>query len=146
MSSEATVMSLLSIRKTSGSTVLLEYQSRPGQFQADVNGTMGPVPGALLARTTGTVVDFGQLTIPGLCRIMNLGATYYFEYGIYDPQTDVFYPLGECMPGESYIIRLSRNLLEEYTGTGTGTTAATNQFMLKAFGGNTNALVEAFEK
>lgn len=146
MADEATVMASLNIRKTSGTMTLLEYQSRPVQFRADVDGTKGPVPGALLALTTGTVVDFSQLTTPGLCRLANMGASYYYEYGLYDPQTDVFTPLGEVQPGESYVIRLSRNLLEEYTGTGTGTTAATNQFMVKAFGGSTTALVEAFEK
>lgn len=152
MSSEATVTSTLQIRKTSGTITTLEYQSRPATFLADVDGTKGPVPGALTVRTTGTVVDFSQLTIPGLCRIFNMDTASYFEYGIYDPQTHVFYPLGEVMPGESYVIRLSRNLLEEYSpgfsglGTGTGTTAATNQFMLKAFSANCNAVVEAFEK
>ena len=148
MANEARINSSLQIRKTSGTLTLLDYASRPSAFQATVTGTKGPSPGAVTAIRTGTVVSFAALTIPGFCRISSLDSDTgnYVEYGIYDPQTDVFYPLGEVGPGESYIIKLSRNLLEEYAGTGTGTTAATNSFMLKAFNASADCLVEAFEK
>lgn len=148
MSDEATVMSALNLRKTSGSLVVLEYMSRPAQFQADVDGTKGPVPGAFTVLRTGTIVDLSQLTIPGFYRVMNLSSDEgnYVEYGIYDPQTDVFYPWGEMGPGESYVGKFSRNLQEEYSGTGTGTTAATNKVMFKAFNASCVALLEAFEK
>ena len=142
MANEASIRVSLTIRKDN-----LFYQSQPSFFQADITGTAkGPVPGAMAVPTTGKIVDFGELTIPGLCKLHNLDETNYVEYGIYDPQIDVFYPLGEIMAGEVYVIRLSRNLLEEYTGTGTGTTAATNKFMLKAQGASCNCVIEAFEK
>ena len=149
MANEARITSSLQIRKTaSDGTVLLEYLSRPAAFTATVDGTKGPSPGAVTALTTGTIVDLSALTIPTFCRI---GAQFsdtgnYVEWGIYDPQTDVFYPMGEVNPGESYIIKLSRNLLEEYTATGTATTGATNKFMVKAFNASAVVLIEAFEK
>lgn len=148
MADEATVITTLNIRKTDGALVVLEYQSRPGQFRADVDGTKGPVPGAFTVLRTGTIVDLSQLTTPGLYRIMNMSSDEenYIEYGIYDPQTDVFTPWGELLAGESYVGRFSRNLLEEYSGTGTGTTGATNKVMLKSFNASAVALLEAFEK
>ena len=123
----------------------LEYRSQPTVFTADVAGAKGPVPGALAASTAGTDVDFGELTTPNLCRIMNLDATNFIEYGIWDPEGSTFYPLGELLAGEFTVLRLSRNLQEEY-GTGTGTTGAnTNRLRLKADTAACNVLVEAFE-
>ena len=93
----------------------------------------------------GTDVDFSELTIPGLCRLMNLDATNFIEFGIWDPEGGVFYPLGEIGPGKTYTIKLSRNLQEEF-GTGTGTTGAdTNRLRIKADTAACNVLVEAFE-
>lgn len=150
MADEATIRASLTIRKLSsdGTIVVLDHQSRPSAFTVDVTGAKGPSPGAVTARTTGTVVSFGELTIPSLCTIKSLDDDEgnYVEYGIYDLQTDVFYPLGEVGPGESYVLKLSRNLLEEFTGTGTGTTGATNQFMVKSFNANADVSIEAFEK
>jgi len=149
MSNEATIRSSLSLRKLDANNVtILEYSGRPSGFQADVAGTKGPVPGAITALRTGTIVDFSQLTIPGFCQITSLDSNTgnYVEYGIYDPQINVFYPLGELGVGESYILKLTRNLLEEYIGTGTGTTGPTNKFMVKGFNGNANVFVGAFEK
>ena len=147
MANEARIQSSLAIRKISGSLTLIDYRGTdPSAFQADVTGTKGPVPGALTVPTTGKIVDLTELTIPGLCELHNMDATNYVEYGIYDPQIDVFYPLGELLPGEKYTIRFSRNLAEEYTSTGTGTTAATNKFMLKAQNAACDVYVGAFEK
>jgi hypothetical protein len=58
----------------------------------------------------------------------------------------VFYPLIELLPGESYVFRLSRNIQEQYAGTGTGTTAPDNRLRIKANGASCVVLVEAFEK
>lgn len=140
MANEATVTSRLTIQKG-----YLDYMSRPGQFQATVTGTKGPVPGALEATTAGVSVDFSELTTPALCRLMNLDTTNFVEYGIWDPEGGVFYPLGELLPGESYVLRLSRNLNEEY-GTGAGTVGAnTNRLRLKADTAACQVMVEAFE-
>lgn len=146
MANEATVNSSLQVRKVSGSTVLLDYQSRPSAFKATVNGTKGPYPGSLSVPTTGKLVYFDQLTTPGLCRLMNCDATNYVEYGIYDPQSGLFYPIGEMLPGETYVLRFSRNLQEQYSGSGTGTATPENYFYMKANKATCVVLVEAFEK
>lgn len=145
MADEARINSSLQIRISNGDTVLLDYTSRPNSFTADVSGTKGPSPGAFSVPVTGKIINLEELVQPGLYRISNLDATNFFEYGIYDPQTDLFYPWGECLPGESYIGRFSRNIMEEYLSTGTGTTGSTNRIFLKANTAAVVALLEAFE-
>lgn len=140
MANEAVINSTLQINKGN-----LSYLGRPTSFTATVTGTKGPTPGAISATLAGTQVDLSELTQPGLCRIMNLDATNFVEYGIWDTENSVFFPLGELLPGESYVLRLSRNIQEEYTGTGTGTTAPTNKLMFKANTAACVVLVEAFE-
>lgn len=140
MANEATVRASLAIR-----TGNLNYQSQPASFQADVAGVKGPTPGALSVSPRGTIVDLSQLTTPGLCRVQNLSESDYFELGVYDVETDVFYPLLEFLPGESFVMRLSRNLGEEYVGTGTGTTAATNRLMGKANTEECVGVIDVFE-
>jgi hypothetical protein len=113
-------------------------------FTVDVDGENGPSPGAVTVATTGTDIDFSQLITPGLCQLSNLDVTNYYEYGIHEPVTGTFYPLGEVGPGESYCIKFSRNLLEEYVGT--GTSGPTNTFQLRANTAAVVAVVEAYEK
>lgn len=142
MGDEATIHSSLAIRKGN-----LNYgPSRPTAFTADVGGTLGPTPGALTVDNEGDDIAFAELTTPSLCRIANIDSTNRLEYGIWDPEGVKFYPLGEVLPGESYVLRLARNLFEEY-GTGTGTTGAdTNRLRVRAITGATCAcIVEAFE-
>jgi hypothetical protein len=140
MANEATVQSSMRIAKGE-----IDYSSRPTSFQADVSGAKGPVPGAFSAAITGTNLDLSQLTTPALCRIQNLDSTNFVEFGAYDPDTEKFYPIGELLPGESYVLRISRNLGWEY-GTGTGTTGAENNVIrFKADTAAVNVLVEAFE-
>ncbi len=123
----------------------LDYQGRPTVFTGDFIGTAkGPVPGALTVPITGLRVNFGELTTPGLCRILNTDATNFVTVGIYD--TSKFYPLMELGPGESYVIRLSRYLNQEFVGTGTGTNADVNQFMLFADTAYCIVVVEAFQR
>lgn len=147
MANEARVTSNLSILKlrSSDNKVLLQYNGQPSAFQADVSGTKGPTPGAITVALAGTDVDLSELTQPGLCRISNQDDTNFVEYGIREPGTNTFYPLGELLPGESYVLRLSRNIQEEYQGTGTGTSTATNFLHFKANTAPVNVLVEAFE-
>lgn len=140
MADEANITSNLRITKDN-----LEYSSQPQSFTADVSGTMGPIPGGLIVDTDGVDVEFTGLTTPALCRIMNLDSTNYVEYGIWDPENDTFFPLGEVLAGETYVLRLSRNLQEQF-GTGTGTTGDdTNRLHLRANTANCNVVVEAFE-
>lgn len=144
MSNEANISSGLSIRKLSGSVTLLDYRSAPAQFNADVDGTKGPTPGAITVSTAGTNLDLSELTTPGFVRISNQDATNYFEYGIKDASSGIFYPIGEVGPGESYVLKFARTVGDEYYST-TGTDSG-NSVHLKANTASVNALVECFER
>jgi len=123
----------------------LKYRSATNAYRADMAGAKGPSPGAITATVDGTEVDFSELTTPGICEIINIDETNYVEYGIWDAGASIFYPLGELLPGESYIIRLSKNIQEEYAGTGTGTSASDNKLMFKANTASVVVVVNAFE-
>ena len=147
MSGEAKIQLSLQITKDDDAGIV-NYRSYPTTFDADVDGALGPTPGAIVVSIYGTDVEFSQLTVPGLCRLSNEDATNYVTYGICDPETDKFYPLGELLPGEFYVLRLSRELGWEYagSGTGTGTTGAlTNKLCFVANTAACTVLVEAFE-
>lgn len=139
MADEAVVVSSLQIAKGN-----LQVRSFPDSFRADVTGTKGPTPGALTVTTDGKIVSLAELGTPGLCIIRNLDDTNYVEYGVYDGFE--FYPLGEVLPGEHYIIRLSRNFSESYLGTSLGTDpAGTTSLMVKANTASCVVSVEAYE-
>lgn len=139
MSNEATVRSSLRIR--SGKK---DYRSYPESFRADVSELTGPTPGEILVTTIGRDVDLTELETPGLCRIQNLDDTEYVLVGIDDGAS--FFPLMEILPGESYVIRLYRQLGYEFTGTGTGTPSDVNMLHIKTVHGEARVLVEAFGK
>ncbi len=122
-------------------------------FRPTVTAEQGPSPGFLEVPLNGVAVSFGDLDNPSLCFIKNIGRTTgtaattdYIELGIRDPGLNVFYPLLSLKAGEGYAIRLSPNLLEEYTGTGTGTTAPGNQLWLKAIGAAQKVQLEAYDE
>lgn len=140
------------------------YQSQPTTFNADISIAGGPSPGEFLATKNGTDVNLSALRQPGLTWLMNLGVdasgasllptagqSYswpnYVEYGIFDHNTNQFYPLGEILPGECYPIRLSRFINSEI-GTGSGTTTGpdTVTFRMKAIGTACKVVVSAFER
>jgi hypothetical protein len=144
MSNEIQVRASLQIRST---TSKLVYQSQPTAFNADLQtvNPKGPVPGALTIPVSGMDIDLSKLTkMGGQCRIMNVDPTNYFNYGMRDPSSNTYYPLGEVLPGEFYPLRLARNLGQHEVGTGTfvGTTAVLH---VKGQGGSCQALVEAFD-
>ncbi len=142
MTSEAQIHSSLQITKPNEK---LEYRSSPTAFKATVTGAKGPVPGALAITTAGVDIDFSELTQPALCRLQNLDTTNYVDYGIWDPEGGKFYPLGALLPGETYVIRLSPNLHEEF-GEGAGTTGAdTNRLRLKANTAACDCVVDALK-
>jgi hypothetical protein len=122
--------------------------ARSASFTVSISGTEdGPAPGAVRVTLAGVNVDLSKFTTPGMCRIENTDGTAanIIDVGIWDPETSTFYPLAEVIPGEAYVLRLSRNLAEE-SGTGTGTSGpATNTLRLKAQVAACNAVVEAFE-
>lgn len=140
MSDEAQVRSSLQIRN---STSTFLYQSQPTFFNADVSVINGPTPGMLTVPIDGIAVDLSQLTTPGLCRIQNTDITNFVTVGVYDGAS--FYPLLDLLPGETYVIRLSRYLNQEFVGTGTGTSSDANQLMIFADTASCNVLVEAFD-
>jgi hypothetical protein len=146
MASEAQLRVSLRIYKKSGNVVVLSYQNQGTAFNPDVTGSLGPTPGAFVAGTLGTDVDLSQLSTPGLAWIRNLDPTNYVTIGIYDPEADKFLPLGELLPGEGYVLRLSREFGVDFSpATGTGTSAATNRLRVRADTAPCNVLVEAFE-
>lgn len=147
MSGEAKIQLSLQITKDDDAGIV-NYRSYPTTFDADVDGALGPTPGAIVVSIYGTDVDLSQLTVPGLCRLSNESATNYVTYGICDPETDKFYPLGELRPGEFNLLRLSRELGQEYAGSGTGTGTSgpkTNKLRFMADTATCSVLVEIFE-
>jgi len=137
------------IRVQSSLTILagnIDYSSRPTAFIATMTGRKGPVPGAITVAILGTDVDLSGLTTPGVCRLMNLDTTNYVEVGVWDNDGDEFFPLFELLPGESYVVRLSRMLGWEYGDVGTGTTGGkVNTLRLRANTTPCVVVVEAFE-
>lgn len=126
----------------------LQYRSQPTQFNADMAGIGGPTPGQLVASLIGTDVDLSELEeLGGLCRIQNLDDTNFVTYGIFDFSANRFYPLGEMLPGESYVLRLSREIGVEYgTGTGSAPLGTGDTLRIKADTAPCKVLVEAFER
>lgn len=147
MADEVTVTSSLFVQKRNdeGTETLIEYQSRPSAFRADMTGAKGPTPGAIAVSRFGTDISLSQLDHPGFCRFRNLNETNPIEVGVYNTDQSEFYPLLRLLPGESYVVRLSPNISGEYAGTGTGTTGELNT--LRAISENADGvlLVEAFE-
>lgn len=124
----------------------LDYQSRPTDFQADQVGDGGPTPGTILCSTDGTDVDLTELTTPGIAWIMNLDVTNYVEVGVWDATALVFYPFMELLPGEFFVVRLSRYIQQEFSGTGTHDTASSSRLRVKAIGAACRVRVEVFER
>lgn len=143
MANEVNVRTALTIRKG-----VLDYRSNPQTFNADMvtNSPKGSCPGSFTATLEGVAANLTELTTPGYGWMQNLDSTNYVEWGIRDPATDAFYPLGELAPGETQVIHFSRNLLESYTNTGTGTTGSVNQLWFKANQAACNIMLHAFER
>jgi hypothetical protein len=143
MSNEATINASLNILQPGG---IGTWRSNITAFRANVLGTLGPTPGGIIATPNGVDVNFGSLVIPALCVIQNYDPVNYLEYGIYDPSTTTYYPLGEVQAGEGYVIRLSRRLTHSEGNVGTGTTGSSKTFRVKAPDGNVDCFVGAFSK
>lgn len=142
MSNEVRIQS--SIQLISGN--LSFTQGQIPAFQDDAIGAKGPTPGAVTATVQGTDVDFSQLTTPGWCRIINIDPTYSVTWGIWDPQTALFYPVGIIAPGKvAGPWKLAPDLRGEYVGTGTLAGPVTNTLRIKGINGPANVVVEAFE-
>lgn len=112
----------------------------------DTDDPKGPVPGAISITTVGVEIDVSQLTTPGVGVWFNLDDENYFEWGIKEPENNRFYMIGEVGPGEAWPFQFSRNLLEDYGGTGTGTTPPTNKLWARANGATVYGGLKAYEK
>lgn len=143
MAKEITVQASLQIKNGN-----LNYRSNPTAFNDDASGAdpKGPTPGAVTISTAGTDVAFGELITPGWCKLQNLDADNYVEYGIFSPTLNAFLVLGELGPGEVTVLKFSRNLLEQYSGAGSGTTGPINRFRMIANTASCYVSVEAFER
>ena len=130
MAGEVVVSSSLTILRNK-----LDYISRPLTFAADMVGRGGPVPGMIVAVTTGqgTTPSFTGLTTPTFMRIQNLDEKNFVELGVDEAGGGTFSELLEIGPGESYVVKLSRNI-----------TIA--DVRVKANAASCDVLLEAFEK
>ena len=135
MANEARIQIGLTIKKGN-----LNYVLPSTAYTATIttDDPKGPVPGALTVTTAGVDVDFSELVTPGLCKITNLDDTNFVSYGVYDGAN--FHYLGEMLPGETYVFRISRYL----GGTDPGT-SGDNTFRLQANTASCIVQVEAFE-
>ena len=88
----------------------LVYSSLPTSFQASQTNRNGPTPGSVTIPTTagGTGINLSGLTTPGICRVMNMDTTNFVSLGTYVGGT--FTPFMELLPGECYVLRLSRTV------------------------------------
>lgn len=123
----------------------LQYQSRPTAYQDDQGSARGATPGLTQVSTSGTDIDFSKLTTPGYCWLQNLDSTNYVTLGVYEPDTDFFYPVIELPPGaKPQLFKLSRFLVRESTGTGT-LVGYNSRLQLRANGGICDVRVDCFE-
>ena len=150
MADEITVRSGYGIRKTSGTTVLIDRQSRPQQFTIDMTNAKGPYPGWQIISTQVTAIDLSAFTtagvVPGLCNFINLDPTNYIIVGIRDEETSRFYPFMKIGPTEAWTVYLASEMLEEYgTGPGTGTVEAdVHRLAARANAAACDMVVEAY--
>lgn len=115
-------------------------------FQTDMDGRLGPSPGAFVAPLAGTAVDLSALSQPGFCVLRNLGEEGYVEVGISDGTE--FYPFMELLPGETFTVRLSRFLGKSLDDSLSGTASydgGTYSLFVKAVDFPCPMSVEAFD-
>lgn len=138
MANEITVYSGLTINKrnSAGTAIVLQYQSQPVTFKADIDGSSGPYVGSVIVQRTYTIIDLSRVATPGMARIMNQDGEDFVEVGIWSPAAGDFFPMIELLKGESFVMRLSRFIGQGLMpGTGTGTSDLnTNYLAAKATG------------
>lgn len=134
----------INVRDSATGLVLIDYQSRPTIFQADVAGTFGPVASKVVATPSGADLDVSSSGVGGLARFINQSPTIPVCVGSYDPDTDTFCPLFDILPSEFYPWRISRYLGQEMGLTGTSNTGTGVTLRFKGIGGTANVLAEVF--
>lgn len=140
MANEITVQTSLVIN--SGN---LSWRSPVQTFRDDLTTATpkGPSPGAVTVPTTGVDISLAEFTTPGWMDVYNNSPSYHVDVGIHDGS--LFHPLIEVGPGRKATFKLSRNLFEEHTISGTGTTGNINTLHAKAYGGSANVVFNGFE-
>lgn len=148
MANEIQVRSGITINKAldSNATLFEKYTSPVQGFSKTKSNVGGPSPGMVTVPVTGIEIDLSALTTAGVCEINNKDATNYITVGIRDPGTESFYPFAEIGPGESWVIPLSRDIRENWSTTGTGTSSATNMLWAEANTAACKAVFNVFEK
>lgn len=123
-----------------------QYRSYPTSFNAVMYGSAGPTPGSIRATNTGTVVNLSELTaMGGMCRIINNDLVNTLTWGVYVPGLSVFVPVGDVLPGEVYVLRLSQYLQSEEPGTGSGTYGFSELMVRSPKGTTILVTIEAFD-
>lgn len=118
-------------------------------FQEDMEGSKGMFPGLVVAKASGTLINFRDLpnlgnVRPRRCVFINYDETNFVTVGVYDGSQ--FYPFGEIAPLATENFPLSRYFSEEFVGTGTGTNADHNYLMLVGDTADCNLYVGAWER
>ena len=131
------------------------YRTTPGAYNANFNGSVGPVPGSFIVPTYGIDVDLSKITtLGGLCEISNIDNTAVagtpqvgnpVHYGIRDTSTGKVYMTFMIWPGETHIVRLSTFLFNEISGTSSGTTGSGVVLHMIAPDGAATVKVMAFD-
>lgn len=152
MSNEIVVRTSLLVKKGTSPT----FQSPAQGFLADQTGKGGPSPGDITVNADGRLIYFTELTTPGMAWLQNMEdpalSDTYVTFGPYDPATRKFYPMGELLPGEGIAFRFARDMMQQYTGSGTGTVTSGAYLRFEAHGvgesggGIARVFIGAFEK
>lgn len=128
-----------SLQINGGNAVSYNYQS-VSSFSADGSAAIanGHTPGTVNAVPGGALVDLSKLVSPGgWAKLQNLdpaGVTLV-EFGVWDGTR--FMPCLDLLPGEPQIVRLSRNIGNEY-GPGTGVIATGDVYQVRTDPSQTN--------
>jgi hypothetical protein len=147
VANEVVIRQFMSLNKNN-----LAHNPRQREFTADLDGEGGPTPGFISATYDGTDVDLSQLAAPGWIDIYNQEPTtdgVTVSWGVYDPETDRYYPVGKLLPGEGTGLFRVDDLLqgEFYPATGSGSSVMTNRLRVKAKDGDVaSVVVSAFEE
>lgn len=146
MANEITITTGLTVRKGN-----LNHRPPRRTFKADMAGSTGISPGAILVTTDGVDLEFTELADPGWCHITNIAEDggSDIQYGPYDPETDRYYGWFNISPGESSVFKFDQQFQwESYPASeqGTGTGGQTNRLRFRAKTAACYVLVEAIER
>ena len=140
MSNEISIRASINLRSSTQPNN--NYRTTPGAYVADFNGSAGPTPGTFLVSPTGTDVLLSLLnTLGGFIEVWNVDPVNPVHYGIYDPNSNRFFPLFMLNAGEGAMPgRISTMFGNDYM-TGTGSTPVGSGATLRFFAPDGAAMV-----